>query len=85
MIKIYEADPKALSNVRVGRTLAEAKKLGQIVTPKQYRCTFCITGICGIVVNTIQCFCGAVQCPPATTTTGTMHLDFFDMIVIIPF
>ncbi|CAF0950672.1 unnamed protein product [Rotaria sordida] len=67
----YDADINALNDIPVGQTLAEARALGPIVTPRQYRCSFCRTGLCGIVVNTIQCFCGNVQCPPATTTTTT--------------
>jgi hypothetical protein len=60
-----------LNDIPVAETLAEARALGPIVTPRQYRCTFCATGICGIVINTIQCFCGNSQCTPATTTTTT--------------
>lgn len=67
-LKIYDADVNALKNSSVGRTLVEARKLGRIVTPKQYRCTFCVTGVCGIIVDSIQCFCGPTQCPPVPTT-----------------
>jgi hypothetical protein len=76
-MKTYEADTNALNGIKVGRTLAEARVLGRIVTPKQYRCTFCATGVCGIVVNTIQCFCGNVQCAPATTTPGMIFVFHF--------
>jgi hypothetical protein len=68
---IYEADENALNGIPVARTLAEARALGPIVTPKQYQCSFCNTGACGIVVYTIQCVCGAIQCQPTTTTTTT--------------
>ena len=68
---IYEADANALNDVLVGRTLAEARALGPIVTSKRFRCTFCSTGYCGVVINTIQCFCGAVICPPSTTRITT--------------
>ena len=64
---MYEADPNALNNMTIGRTLAEARALGPLVTPKQYQCSFCTTGACGIVVNVLQCLCGTVQCAPATT------------------
>lgn len=75
---IYEADINALNGTRVARTLQEARALGPIVTPKQYRCSFCGTGTCGVVVNTIQCFCGTIVCQPATTTTTTgMNLNLF--------
>ncbi|CAF1628166.1 unnamed protein product, partial [Adineta ricciae] len=66
-IEMYEADPNALNNMTIGRTLSEARALGPLVTPKQYQCSFCSTGACGIVVNTVQCFCGSIQCAPATT------------------
>ena len=62
----YEADPKALNQLPVGRTLAEARALGPIVIPKQYQCSLCGTGLCGVTVNVVQCYCGAVQCPAAT-------------------
>jgi hypothetical protein len=68
-----------LKNIPVGRTLAEARKLGPIVTPKQYRCTFCATGVCGIVVDTVQCFCGTILCQPATTTPGIEDFHFFSI------
>lgn len=68
-MKIYDADSNALKNIPVGRTLVEARKLGRIVTPRQYKCTFCVTGVCGIIVDTVQCFCGPVQCPPVQTTS----------------
>ncbi|UJR26457.1 hypothetical protein I4U23_007787 [Adineta vaga] len=66
---IYDADENALNNIAVARTLDEARALGPIVTPKQYRCSFCGTGVCGIIVNTIQCICGNTQCPPVTQPT----------------
>lgn len=52
----------------IGRTLAESRKLGPIITPKQYQCSYCATGVCAIVVNVIQCYCGNTQCAPAPTT-----------------
>ncbi len=73
---IYEADVNALNGILVGRTLAEARALGPIVTPKQYQCSYCGTGACGITVNVIQCYCGSIQCQPATTTTG-MNVYFY--------
>lgn len=66
-MKIYEADPNALKNISVARTLVEARQLGPIITPKQYQCTYCLTGVCAIVINTVQCLCGTAQCTPATT------------------
>ncbi|CAF4064985.1 unnamed protein product [Adineta steineri] len=66
---IYEADINALNSIPVGKTLAEARALGPIVTPKQYQCSLCNTGACGIVVNVVQCICGNTQCQPATTPT----------------
>lgn len=75
--KIYEADPNALKNIPVARTLVEARKLGPIVTPKQYQCTFCVTGVCGIVIDSVQCFCGATQCPPTATTTSRKETFVF--------
>jgi len=65
-IKIYEADPNALNNITVGRTLAEARALGPIVTPRQYPCNFCVTGFCTTVANVVQCNCGTNPCAPAT-------------------
>ncbi|CAF1035730.1 unnamed protein product [Adineta ricciae] len=70
---IYDADEDALNNIAVGRTLDEARALGPIVTPKQYRCSFCGTGVCGIIVNTIQCICGNNPCPPAPTQPTTIQ------------
>jgi hypothetical protein len=75
-VKTYEAHPNALNNITIGRTLAEARAIGPIVTPKQYQCSFCGTGVCGIVVNVVQCVCGAVQCQPSTTPS-TKYLIFF--------
>ncbi|CAF2480711.1 unnamed protein product [Rotaria sp. Silwood2] len=69
----YDADINALNDIPVGQTLVEARALGPILTPRQYRCSFCSTGLCGIVVNTIQCFCGNTQCPPVTTATTTVQ------------
>lgn len=84
-LEIYDADSNALKTIPVGRTLAEAKQLGRVVTPKQYRCTFCVTGICGVVIDTIQCFCGAIQCPPVTTTPGRERLHYLLIIANISF
>ena len=74
---IYDADEDALNNIVVGRTLEEARALGPIVTPKQYQCSFCGTGVCGIIINTIQCICGNNQCPPATTQPTTSTMTYF--------
>ena len=63
----YEADLHALEEIPIGETLAEARSLGPMITPKQFYCSFCNTGTCGIVINAIQCVCGNNQCPPATT------------------
>jgi hypothetical protein len=76
-IKIYEADPNALNNITVGRTLAEARALGPIVTPRQYPCTYCVTGACAIVVNVVQCNCGTTQCPPTATAPSMIYLLCF--------
>ncbi|CAF1550461.1 unnamed protein product [Rotaria sp. Silwood1] len=65
-IETYEADRNALDDIPIGQTLAEARALGPIKTPKRYQCTFCIVGTCGVVGNTIQCFCGTNQCSSAT-------------------
>lgn len=64
---IFDADVDALNDTPIAQSFAEARVLGPIVTPRQYRCSFCNTGMCGVVVNTIQCFCGNTQCPPSTT------------------
>ena len=69
---MYEADANALKDIPVGRTLEEARALGPIVTPKQYQCSYCGTGACGVVVNTIQCLCGTNQCQPNTPATTSM-------------
>lgn len=66
-LDMFEAAPDALKNVAFGRTLVEARALGPIVTPKQYRCSMCSTGMCGMAANTIQCYCGPAQCQPAAT------------------
>ena len=63
----YDADPKALTQMPIALNLAEARALGPLVTPKQFPCTLCGTGVCGVIVNVVQCICGAVQCPPVTT------------------
>lgn len=84
-LEIYDADSNALQAIPVARTLAEAEKLGPIVAPKQFRCTFCVTGICGVVIDTIQCFCGTIQCPPATTTPGSERLHLVSITAIISF
>jgi hypothetical protein len=83
-IKIYEAHPNALKNITIGRTLAEARALGPLKTPRQYQCSFCGSGVCGIVVNVVQCFCGPVQCPPATTASRKFFL-FKKKIIYIDF
>ncbi len=70
---IYEADVNALKDIPVGRTPDEARALGPIVTPKQYQCSYCAIGACGIVVNTIQCLCGTNQCQPNTPATTSMN------------
>lgn len=70
----YVADVNALNNIRFGRSLAEARALGPIVTPRQYRCSHCNTGMCGVVVNTIQCFCGNTQCPPSTPAPTSINI-----------
>ena len=67
----FDADPDALQDIKIAKTLIEGRSLGPIVTPKSYRCSFCSSGSCGIVVNTIQCFCGNTQCSStAAPTTG---------------
>ncbi|CAF0902610.1 unnamed protein product [Rotaria sordida] len=66
-IETYEADPHALDNITISQTLAEARALGPIVTPKRYQCTYCTVGVCNPTVNTVQCLCGTIQCPQATT------------------
>lgn len=67
----------ALNGIPVGRTVDEARALGPIITPKQYQCSYCGIGVCGIVINAIQCYCGNNQCQPSTTTTTTsMTADF---------
>jgi hypothetical protein len=66
---IYEADVNALKDIPVGQTLDEARILGPIVTPKQYQCSYCGSGACAIVVNTVQCLCGTNQCQPSTAPT----------------
>ncbi len=81
-IKIYEADPNALNNITVGRTLAEARALGPIVTPRQYPCNFCVTGSCTTVVNVVQCSCGTIQCAPATIAPSKIYLLRFYLKVI---
>ncbi|CAF1175475.1 unnamed protein product [Rotaria magnacalcarata] len=63
-METYEADPHALDDIPVGRTLAEARALGPLVTPKQYACTLCNVGACGGTATTVQCYCGNNQCPP---------------------
>lgn len=65
---IYDADPSALNSMLIGRTLADSKNLGPVVTPRQYQCSYCGVGSCAVVVNVVQCYCGQVQCVPATTT-----------------
>ncbi|CAF5192579.1 unnamed protein product, partial [Rotaria magnacalcarata] len=66
---LFDADIDALLNISMAETIAEARALGPMVTPKQYRCSYCNTGACAVVANTIKCYCGNSQCQPATTTT----------------
>ena len=70
-MEIYEADPSALNNISIGQTLEEARTQRPIATPKQYSCTYCTVGLCTVVVNIIQCYCGNVLCTPATTRPGS--------------
>jgi hypothetical protein len=72
----YEADTNALNNIPVGRTLAEARALGPMVTPRQYQCSFCGIGLCGVQVTTIQCYCGNNQCQQATTQPSMNTYSF---------
>ena len=81
---MYDADIDALEQISTGESLAEARALGPLVTPKQLRCTFCSTGACTIVVNTVQCYCGSNQCPAdttTTTTTGKLSLVFSSSVL----
>lgn len=81
---MYDADIHTLEQIPTGQSLAEARALGPIVTPKQLRCSFCSTGACTIVVNTVQCYCGNNQCQPdtTTTTTGTFPLLLLQFFLI---
>ncbi len=63
-----------MKDIPVGQTLDEARILGPIVTPKQYQCSYCGSGACAIVVNTVQCLCGTNQCQPSTAPTTGMNL-----------
>ncbi|CAF3717646.1 unnamed protein product [Rotaria socialis] len=66
---LFDADIDALLNITMAASIAEARALGPMIMPRQYRCSFCNTGACAVVANTIKCYCGNSQCQPATTTT----------------
>jgi hypothetical protein len=70
---IYEADPMALNHLIVGRTLSEARALGPLVTPKQYRCSLCTTGVCNVVANTVQCLPTTNTCMLQVKSTREYH------------
>ena len=75
-IVTYEADVDALINMTIGETVAQGRSLGPMVTPKQFSCSFCRSGSCGVVQNTFQCTCGNTVCPSAQAAPGKTRSRF---------